>query len=59
MLPADKVDREMAYLQIAIDKTAGDDERTAWAWILDAVAQYRARAGAQWDLSKPSGRASS
>ncbi|KAA1008129.1 DUF447 family protein [Paraburkholderia panacisoli] len=42
MLPADKVDREMAYLQIAIDKTAGDNERTAWAWLLDAVARHRA-----------------
>ncbi|MBB5417527.1 hypothetical protein OKW33_003662 [Paraburkholderia atlantica] len=42
MLPADKVDREMAYLQIAIDKTAGDNERTAWGWLVAAVARYRA-----------------
>jgi len=42
MLPADKVDSEMAYLQIAIDKTAGDNERTAWGWLVSAVARHRA-----------------
>ncbi|MGH8778008.1 DUF447 domain-containing protein [Paraburkholderia sp.] len=42
MLPADKVDREMAYLQIAIDKTAGDHERTAWSWLVAAVERHRA-----------------
>jgi hypothetical protein len=41
MLPADKVDREMAYLQVAIDKTAGDAERTAWSWLTAAVARHR------------------
>jgi hypothetical protein len=45
MLPADKVDREMAYLQIAIDKTAGDNERTAWGWLVAAVARHRASLG--------------
>lgn len=44
MLPADKVDSEMAYLQIAIDKTAGDDERTAWSWLVAAVERHRAGA---------------
>jgi uncharacterized protein len=44
MLPAEKVDREMAYLQIAIDKTAGDSERTAWGWIVAAVARHREQA---------------
>jgi len=42
MLPADRVDREMAYLQIAIDKTAGDAERTAWGWLTSAIARHRA-----------------
>jgi uncharacterized protein len=44
MLPAEKVDREMAYLQIAIDKTAGERERTAWNWLVAAVARYRENA---------------
>ncbi|MBS0445376.1 MAG: DUF447 family protein [Proteobacteria bacterium] len=42
MLPADKVDREMAYLQIAIDKTAGPEEHEAWGWLADAVKRFRA-----------------
>jgi hypothetical protein len=46
MLPEDKVDREMAYLQIAIDKTAGENERIAWNWITAAVARHRAKAAA-------------
>ena len=41
LLPAAKVDAELAYLQIAIDKTAGPDEREAWGWLLAAVAQHR------------------
>ncbi|MEA3087746.1 MAG: uncharacterized protein QOC89_5443 [Paraburkholderia sp.] len=42
MLPPDKIDREMAYLQIAIDKTAGENELTAWGWLVAAVARHRA-----------------
>ncbi|MEK8029692.1 DUF447 domain-containing protein [Ideonella sp. DXS29W] len=45
MLPREKVDAEMAYLQIAIDKTAGPHEHEAWDWLKQAVAQHRARAG--------------
>jgi hypothetical protein len=44
MLPADKVDAEMKYLQIAIDKTAGPEEHEAWTWLTDAVARHRAAA---------------
>ncbi|MBN3758194.1 DUF447 family protein [Paraburkholderia sp. Tr-20389] len=42
MLPAEKIDHEMAYLQIAIDKTAGPYERVAWDWITQAVDHFRA-----------------
>jgi uncharacterized protein len=41
MLPAEKIDGEMAYLQIAIDKTAGPAEREAWQWLTEAVAAHR------------------
>ncbi len=41
MLPADKVDGEMAYLQIAIDKTAGAEEHEAWGWLQQAVRRHR------------------
>lgn len=44
MLPADKVDAEMRYLQIAIDKTAGAAEHEAWGWLVEAVAAHRAAA---------------
>ncbi len=47
MLAPDKVDREMAYLQIAIDKTAGPDEHEAWGWLREAVAAHRAQAAQQ------------
>lgn len=41
MLPPEKVDAELAYLQIAVDKTAGEAEREAWGWIVEAVAVHR------------------
>lgn len=46
MLPADKIDGEMRYLQIAIDKTAGPAELEAWGWLCEAVAAHRAGAQA-------------
>jgi len=41
MLPPAKVDSEMAYLQIAIDKTAGPEEHEAFGWLTEAVARHR------------------
>ena len=46
LLPAQKVDSEMAYLQIAIDKTAGPGEREAWEWLVDAVRRHQNAAAA-------------
>ncbi|HZM06999.1 MAG TPA: DUF447 domain-containing protein [Methylocella sp.] len=34
MLPRDKIDREIAYLAIAIEKTAGPREKEAWSWLM-------------------------
>lgn len=45
MLPAEKIDREIAYLQIAVDKTAGPRERQAWGWLMDRIAEHRTSAG--------------
>ncbi len=36
-LPPEKVTAEMAYLNIAVEKTAGERERTAWQWLVEAV----------------------
>lgn len=44
LLAPDKVATEMAYLQIAVDKTAGPHEHEAWGWLRDAVAAHRAGA---------------
>ncbi len=44
MLPAEKIDAEMAYLQIAIDKTAGTAEQEAWQWLREAIAAFRGQA---------------
>jgi uncharacterized protein len=43
MLPPSKIDTEMNYLQIAIDKTAGPETREAWGWLQEAVARHRAQ----------------
>ena len=34
ILPRDKIEREIAYLAIAIEKTAGPREREAWSWLM-------------------------
>jgi uncharacterized protein len=41
-LPIEKIEAEMAYLQIAIDKTAGEQEFDAWTWLLEAVENHKA-----------------
>ena len=45
MLPAEKIEREIAYLQIAVDKTAGPRERQAWSWLMDRIAEHRTLTG--------------
>lgn len=42
MLPKEKIDAEIAYLTIAIDKTSGPDERQAWDWLMERVNKHRA-----------------
>ena len=42
LLPRSKIEAEMAYLQIAIDKTAGPSEHEAWRWLQEAVARLAA-----------------
>ena len=43
MLPQDKIRAEMQYLQIAIDKTAGENEFLAWSWLVEKVDQFYAQ----------------
>lgn len=41
-LPMEKINQEMAYLAIAIEKTAGQRELEAWGWLVEAVDNHRA-----------------
>ncbi len=41
MLPAEKIDAEIEYLNIAIDKTAGDEELEAWGWLMERIQVFR------------------
>lgn len=43
MLAKDKVLSEMQYLQIAVDKTAGERELQAWTWLTEKVENYYAQ----------------
>jgi hypothetical protein len=48
MLPREKIESELAYLQIAIDKTAGEAEREAWDMVKAKIdAHQHAKAAAQ------------
>ncbi|MEW7972738.1 MAG: DUF447 domain-containing protein [Candidatus Thiodiazotropha endolucinida] len=40
-LPAEKIESELAYLSIAIEKTAGKREQEAWAWLMARVNEFR------------------
>ncbi|HEX2841114.1 DUF447 domain-containing protein [Hyphomicrobium sp.] len=41
MLPPEKIDAELKYLEIAISKTAGPRELEAWGWLMDRVTAFR------------------
>lgn len=45
MLPLEKIETEMAYLQIAIDKTAGEREQQAWSWLSEKIENHKAAIG--------------
>jgi hypothetical protein len=42
MLPREKIRNEFQYLQIAIDKTAGECEKQAWSWLVEAIDNFYA-----------------
>jgi hypothetical protein len=39
MLPVEKIQHEIAYLTIAIEKTAGPRELEAWGWLMNKIEQ--------------------
>jgi uncharacterized protein len=42
MLPPEKIEAELKYLEIAISKTAGEREQEAWGWLMERIAAWRA-----------------
>ncbi len=42
MLPREKIETEKQYLQIAMDKTAGEREKQAWGWLIEAIENFYA-----------------
>ncbi len=47
LLPIERIERELAALQVAIDKTASAHEHEAWRWLLEAVDRHRQALGAE------------
>ncbi|MCW8905752.1 MAG: DUF447 family protein [Sedimenticola sp.] len=43
LLTPEKLENEITYLKIAIDKTAGRKEHEAWDWLMKKVHSYRKR----------------
>ncbi len=42
LLPREKIESEIQYLQIAIDKTAGERELEAWGWLTQKIDDFYA-----------------
>ncbi|MCH7697020.1 MAG: DUF447 family protein [Proteobacteria bacterium] len=40
ILSQEKIKSEIDYLKIAIDKTAGEKEKTAWAWLMTRIEEH-------------------
>ncbi|MEO8165657.1 MAG: DUF447 domain-containing protein, partial [Betaproteobacteria bacterium] len=41
LLPQEKIDAEMAYLAIGVEKTAGPRELEAWGWLQARIEEFR------------------
>ena len=42
LLPKEKIEAELQYLQIAINKTAGERELEAWGWLVEKIVNFYA-----------------
>jgi uncharacterized protein len=41
MLSLEKIDSEIAYLRIGLEKTAGENELEAWNWLMTMIEQHK------------------
>ncbi len=49
-LPWGKVEAELDYLRIGLEKCAGEREREAWGWLMESIAEFRRlRSGTEKD----------
>jgi hypothetical protein len=51
MLPREKIDQELQYLSIAIEKTAGEREKLAWDWLMEAIDAHRKNNSDTWETT--------
>ena len=49
-LPESKIMSELEYLQIAIDKTAGQREREAWGWLMERINRHLEHSATEQDM---------
>jgi len=52
MLSRDKIEAEIAYLTISIEKTAGPEEQQAWGWLMEKVSAHFADGDAKGNPAK-------
>jgi hypothetical protein len=45
MIPLEKIQAEIDYLRIGLEKTAGDRELEAWGWLMTVIENFIARDG--------------
>ncbi len=45
-LPWEKIQTELDYLRIGLDKCAGDREMEAWSWLMETIELHRQKVGA-------------
>ena len=41
MLPLEKIEAEIDYLRIGLEKTAGEQELEAWGWLMTVIDEYK------------------
>jgi len=46
-LPREKIEREIDYLRIAVEKTAGAAEQEAWGWLMEKIRSHYAAVAAR------------
>jgi hypothetical protein len=52
MLPREKIESEIGYLRIAMEKTGGPEEKEAWDWLMQRVDEHFARTGTGLSLGR-------